>query len=144
MTAEKIRERWEALRPRVRGSASLRGDVLTEAISVSRAADEWARQNDSSDLDDVREAMRANNIPTNWRAASKAHHMDLHMGALSTDEIAAHVDQGLASLIARAEDSDDEELYPLLHELQLVCDRWDDFANALPGFREPANNPASP
>lgn len=65
-----IRERFEALRPRVKGAASLRGDVLTEAISVSRAADEWARQTESSDLDDVREWMRANGVPTEWRVVS--------------------------------------------------------------------------
>lgn len=61
---------------------------------------------------------------------------DLHMGGLDTLDCADHIDQGLASLRARAEDGDDPELYALRHEIALACDRWDDVANALPGFRD--------
>lgn len=62
---------------------------------------------------------------------------NLHMGLLTDRELVELVDQGLASLHARAHDTEGE-LTTLAHEIDLTCDRWDDVANAVKGFREPA------
>lgn len=72
---------------------------------------------------------------------------DLHMGGLDDLEVAAFVDQGLASLIARFEDREFiRDVYPDLSAEQIedlatavrrTCDEWDRVADNLPGFREP-------
>jgi hypothetical protein len=71
---------------------------------------------------------------------------DLHLEGLDTLEVAAHVDQGLASLHARLSTPEGVEgEFPILDErshlevaelLEQVCDAWDQIADILPGFRE--------
>ena len=69
---------------------------------------------------------------------------DLHMEALDTLEVAEAVDQGLASLNARLEDVAGEfprlnmsEREKLVVAISRACRAWDEFADVLPGFREP-------
>jgi hypothetical protein len=73
--------------------------------------------------------------------ARPAHAADLHMGTLGEHAVAAHIDQGIASLNARLED-DVDGIFPevdangLLDAMREACDAWDRVADMLPGFRE--------
>lgn len=61
---------------------------------------------------------------------------DLDLQALDIHDLAQIVDTALASLNAKVNDPNepDEDLGPLI---TAACDRWDEFADALPNFREP-------
>jgi hypothetical protein len=68
---------------------------------------------------------------------------DLDIEALSDEEVAEIVDQGLASLNARICDAPTEPdgvnvTYPegLADDITAACNAWDVVADLLPGFRE--------
>jgi hypothetical protein len=72
--------------------------------------------------------------------------LGVDMNVLDDREVMSLVDQGLAWLRARLSDEDHVEAeYPGLGEdeaeslgeqLEQACDRWDEFADAIPGFRD--------
>lgn len=62
---------------------------------------------------------------------------DLHMGVLDDIQVAAFVDQGLASLHARMVDGAEPEDYnpDLANAVEAACNAWDRVADMLPDFR---------
>lgn len=67
---------------------------------------------------------------------------NLHLEGLGDLELAEVADQALASLHARYESADDDPTADGVDRVLGVaigraCDVWDQFADLLPGFREP-------